>query len=175
VLSRVARAIEFILLIDVLQSYIHLNPIFNQGRSITSQGPLMLFPNMLIVWATPWAVLNLQLALFSGLTVIIGLYTPEHWPKMFRRWLERFTVRRCAFNITLKFLLTSKTVSVLSRKSNGKSPEIRRKSYSFSVHSSISRILHQCAASPRRGLYSRTKMAMGVVFVLDCSSLWNQP
>ncbi|TFK59222.1 hypothetical protein BDN72DRAFT_781035, partial [Pluteus cervinus] len=92
------RAVWFFFLLDLVQSYIHTNPIYSlSGQaavSVKSQGYFWRCLNILAQGASPYGVMNLQYSLLCAFLVALGISEPKHCPNAFGSWADSYTVRR---------------------------------------------------------------------------------
>ncbi|KAJ4481970.1 membrane bound O-acyl transferase family-domain-containing protein [Lentinula aciculospora] len=94
--SRLLQVVQFYLLMDVAQSYIHMNTLFTRpppNATITSQGWLLQMISGAAWMTTPYAGMSMQYLLFAVVSVGLGFSDPEEWPDTFGTWKHAYTVR----------------------------------------------------------------------------------
>ena len=110
VLGRVLRVVEYVLVIDFSQSYMHL-PVHEPGRSIATYAYLPRFFYTLTYGMNAYAVLNLQYEIAAGVNVALGLSQPKAWPPMFGNWADAYTVRNLWGYVLLFFTPLSRLLT----------------------------------------------------------------
>ncbi|EMD33236.1 hypothetical protein CERSUDRAFT_87546 [Gelatoporia subvermispora B] len=96
--KQLLRLMRCFLLLDIAQSYIHLNPLFArsgiEARSIASQGYGMRCLSIVAWGYTPYGMITMQYSLLAAVHVGLGYSDPESWPDLFGVWRDAYTVRR---------------------------------------------------------------------------------
>ncbi|KAF9456879.1 membrane bound O-acyl transferase family-domain-containing protein [Collybia nuda] len=96
--SSLWRALRFFILVDLAQSYIHLNPLFStfgsSALSITAQGYVLRCLNIAAYSCTPYGMLNMQYSLLSAVAVSLDIVKPEFWIRPYGYWTDAYTIRR---------------------------------------------------------------------------------
>ncbi|OBZ71261.1 hypothetical protein A0H81_08450 [Grifola frondosa] len=96
--TRILRAVRSFLLLDLAQSYIHLNPLFaSKGADalpIEAQNYLLRCLSIVAFCSTPYGMMNMQYSLLSVIHVVLGLSEPSDWPDVYGSWSDAYTVRR---------------------------------------------------------------------------------
>ncbi|KAH7870920.1 membrane bound O-acyl transferase family-domain-containing protein [Lentinula edodes] len=94
--SRLVQIIRFYLIMDLAQSYIHMNSLFTDpppNATITSQGWLLQIISGAAWMTTPYAGMSMQYLIFAVFSVGLGFSSPEDWPDTFGTWKHAYTVR----------------------------------------------------------------------------------
>ncbi|EKM52834.1 uncharacterized protein PHACADRAFT_176840 [Phanerochaete carnosa HHB-10118-sp] len=98
VVSRTFRVVWYIFIADIAQTYIGTNPLFSlsgdTARSMRSQGPLLMLPNVTAYMAISYCTLNIYYDATAIFAVAFGFSRAKDWPVVFGRWREAYTVRR---------------------------------------------------------------------------------
>ncbi|GJE93177.1 membrane bound O-acyl transferase family-domain-containing protein [Phanerochaete sordida] len=97
-LKRSLRMLRFILLADVSQTYIDLNPLFSlpeaRALSVRDQGLLLQFFNVLAYATRSYCVLTVPYDATAVAAVALGFTEPKAWPTLVGRWKDAYTLRR---------------------------------------------------------------------------------
>ncbi|KAG6826148.1 hypothetical protein H0H92_000956, partial [Tricholoma furcatifolium] len=98
--SRLVGAVACFLIMDAAQTFIHTNHLFSQGVasttssiSITSQGLLYRWFNIVAWMSTPLAGVRMQYYILGAISVAVGHSTPADWPSPYGKWSDAYTVR----------------------------------------------------------------------------------
>ncbi|ETW77548.1 hypothetical protein HETIRDRAFT_51982, partial [Heterobasidion irregulare TC 32-1] len=74
-----------------------LEPLFSlqgpEARSITSQGPLLLYVNIVAYMCTPYGMMNMQHSLILAVNVALGISHASAWPDPYGSRVDAYTVR----------------------------------------------------------------------------------
>lgn len=83
---------------DIAQSYIHTNPLFqlpmSEAVSITSQGYLRQCLNIIAWGCTPYGMMTMSYYIIGAASVAFGISEPKVWVDPYGRWKDAYTVRR---------------------------------------------------------------------------------
>ena len=90
VASRTVRVLAHVLLADVAQTYVDLNPIFSLPEeefvSLRAQGPLFTVLNIVAYMTRAYCMLNIPYDLLALVSVACGISEPKYWPVVFGLW-----------------------------------------------------------------------------------------
>ena len=98
VLKRSLRVLRFLLITDIAQTYLDLNPLFSlpeaKALSVRDQGPLLQLFNVLAYATRSYCMLTVPYDATSVAAVALGFTEPKAWPTVVGRWKDAYTLRR---------------------------------------------------------------------------------
>lgn len=94
--GRLLRIARFLLILDMVQTYIDLNPAFgpDKARLMWTQNVLVRFFNVLTYATKSYCLVTVPYDIASVLAVGTRLSEPKAWPMVVGRWRDAYTVRR---------------------------------------------------------------------------------
>ncbi|GJE93178.1 membrane bound O-acyl transferase family-domain-containing protein [Phanerochaete sordida] len=98
VVCRALRTLWHVLLADIAQTYIDLNPIFSLPEhsfvSLRSQGTIWTMLSVVAYMTRAYCMLNIPYNFLAVVAVVLRVSEPKYWPVPFGRWKDAYTVRR---------------------------------------------------------------------------------
>lgn len=94
VASRLYRVFAYYILFEVVQLYMHCNPIFLSEAPLLSQGYFLGWLNIMAIPLRIYTSLNWTYSLVAMIAVGTTLHEPRSWPAPFGKWKDAYTIRR---------------------------------------------------------------------------------
>ncbi|KAI6034493.1 membrane bound O-acyl transferase family-domain-containing protein, partial [Pisolithus microcarpus] len=94
VASRLYRVFAYYILFEVVQLYMHCNPIFLSEAPLLSQGYFLGWLNIMAIPLRIYTSLNWMYSLVAMIAVGTTLHEPRSWPAPFGKWKDAYTIRR---------------------------------------------------------------------------------
>ncbi|KAH9915213.1 uncharacterized protein B0H18DRAFT_1042173 [Fomitopsis serialis] len=94
-------AFRCFLFIDLAQVYQRSNPLFSrQDMDLRSQGLFMLPLNIVARFGSVVAMIAMEYSLLAATCVALGVSSPRHWPDIYGKWSDSYTVRSIHLQLT---------------------------------------------------------------------------